>query len=54
MSLRWRSPVPKGRRNEKETEAALKLIIYPIAITAGLLGLKIKKKKSCKKRKRIW
>ena len=49
MSLRWKSPVPKKRRNDG-LDAALKMIIYPIAIVVGLLFLS-KKVKRRKKRK---
>lgn len=49
MSLRWKSPAPKKRRN-KDIETALKMLIYPPAIAVGLLALSKKKRKGRNKK----
>lgn len=50
MSLRWKSPVPKKRKLEG-LEPALKILLYPPAIVAGILVLRKKVKRRKKRRK---
>lgn len=48
MALRYRSRIPKKSRN-KGLETAIKMLVYPPAIAAGILVLGIKKKRRKKK-----